>query len=274
MAQSRLTVAGILEVLNEAFPFEKAAAWDNVGLLVGNPQTEVTGVVFALDVTAGVLAEAQEAGFNVVVTHHPVFLEPLKDLDSSRIPATDLVLQAVQAGIALIACHTNLDVAEEARTLLGKRLGLIDKGALPGRSSLRVPHQPDSLYAELFESPTTCSLLQLARTCHATFKTPPTVYGSRNHPITRVVTATGSGSELLDGARAVRADAIITGEMKYHAALDALSCGVTVIELGHDVSEWPLVGLLADVVGTKTFLGPSRMRQVKPRTAWWIVNGD
>ncbi|NOY05210.1 MAG: Nif3-like dinuclear metal center hexameric protein, partial [Chlorobi bacterium] len=67
-----IKVQEVLNILNEWAP--PAVAWerDNVGLLVGNPGAEITGILVAPDVTREVVYEARERGANLIVAHHPV----------------------------------------------------------------------------------------------------------------------------------------------------------------------------------------------------------
>lgn len=82
--------------------------YDNSGLLVGNRQQAVTGVLVSLDLTEAVIDEALAKGCNVVVSHHPVIFGKLK-----RLTGVDwvqrCVIKAIKADVALYAIHTNLD---------------------------------------------------------------------------------------------------------------------------------------------------------------------
>ncbi len=74
------------------------------------------------------------------------------------------------------------------------------------------------------------------------------VWGDPETALSRVVTATGSAGSLIGDVIAAGAQALVAGEVRYHDALDAAENGLAVVELGHDVSEWPLVSLLEDAV--------------------------
>ena len=100
------TVQKIYEAMQRMAPLELAESWDNPGLLV-DCGGEVSRVLVVLDVTAETLAEAEQNGCQLIVTHHPVIFHPLKKLS----PA-DLPFQLVQKGISAICMHTNLDAAE------------------------------------------------------------------------------------------------------------------------------------------------------------------
>ena len=66
------TVRDIEQYLYAWAPRELAESWDNVGLLVGDPEAEVRRVLVALDVTPQVVAEAIEKGCQLIAAHHPV----------------------------------------------------------------------------------------------------------------------------------------------------------------------------------------------------------
>lgn len=71
-----LTVQRVYELIDAFAPFDTQADFDNSGLLVGNPQAEVTGIHLALDVTDCVIDDALAAGANLIVTHHPDVFRP------------------------------------------------------------------------------------------------------------------------------------------------------------------------------------------------------
>lgn len=107
---ARDTVASWLAAVEAAYPPGDAADWDEVGLHVGAPEDEVTGVVVALDVTEAVIDEAVDQGANMVVAHHPLLFRPLSRLTPAT-AAGRLALHAARRGCAVIAAHTNVDVA-------------------------------------------------------------------------------------------------------------------------------------------------------------------
>ena len=118
-----VTVGRIELAIASAFPPEWAEEWDRVGLLAGDPEREVTGVALALDPTRGAIAECVRRGANVLVTHHPAFLTPPATIRPGR-GAGGVVYSAMDAGVALVNAHTNLDRAPGAGALIASALGL------------------------------------------------------------------------------------------------------------------------------------------------------
>ncbi|MFY7991100.1 MAG: Nif3-like dinuclear metal center hexameric protein [Fluviicola sp.] len=101
-------VKEIVQFFNELAPFAYQESYDNSGLLVGDSEQEVTGVLVALDMTEEVVAEAVASGANVVVAHHPILFKGLKRLTGATY-VERTVIEAIRHGVALIAVHTNAD---------------------------------------------------------------------------------------------------------------------------------------------------------------------
>jgi len=105
---------------------ELAEDWDRIGLLVGSPADEVDKVLVTLDVTADVITEAVNEKVQLIVSHHPLFRDPIPFLRSDIYPASH-ICRLIKEGIALYAAHTNLDAAPGGiNDLLADRLGLVD----------------------------------------------------------------------------------------------------------------------------------------------------
>jgi dinuclear metal center YbgI/SA1388 family protein len=117
------TVSELVAHLDDAIPFQWAEPWDRVGLLVGDPTVEVSGVLVSLDSSQDALTRAFESGANVVLTHHPVMLEPMERLVATG-GGSDVAVRALSGGVSLIACHTNLDRAPAGADALADLLGL------------------------------------------------------------------------------------------------------------------------------------------------------
>jgi dinuclear metal center YbgI/SA1388 family protein len=102
----------IIDRLDAHWPFSWAVAGDRVGLMVGQPQSQVEVVLVALEASAPVVAAAQARGAQLLLTHHPLLYQPLARLREDD-PLGGLVAALIRGGIAVAACHTNLDVAPE-----------------------------------------------------------------------------------------------------------------------------------------------------------------
>jgi dinuclear metal center YbgI/SA1388 family protein len=107
-----VTLADVTAALDVLYPPSLAEPWDAVGLVCGDPSTPVRRVLLAVDPTPEVAAEAVAGGFELLVTHHPLYLG-----GTTSVVATDprglVVHRLVRAGSALFVAHTNADRARE-----------------------------------------------------------------------------------------------------------------------------------------------------------------
>ncbi len=365
---SSVRISDIALALDRAFPTEWAEDWDRVGLLAGDPSREVTGVVLALDPTRKAIEEARARGANVLVTHHPAFLKTPSWLTPGR-GAAGVIFAALDAGVALVNAHTNLDRSPEAGGLLPHALGLqpvgpIERSMMPmalvtvfvppghvddvaqamigagaGRlgeySSCRFVSaegtgsftpspaadpfagrggEPSSAaevrlemvaprtrargvaaaarsahpYEEpliavadvevarasarmgmLNRAPEGLTLRTLAAAASNAFAITPRIWGDPDAPLAHVATATGSAGSLVGDVLSSKAQALVAGEVRYHDALDAAEMGLGIVELGHDVSEWPLVGLLERAVRVVDGLSDDDVYVLPATPGWW-----
>jgi dinuclear metal center YbgI/SA1388 family protein len=98
--------------------------FDNSGLLVGEPDSELNGVLIALDCTEAVVDEAVEKGVNAIVTHHPIIFGSLKGL-TGKDHVERTVMKALRNNVAIYATHTNLDkVRHGVNARFAEKLGL------------------------------------------------------------------------------------------------------------------------------------------------------
>ena len=111
-------------LLERLAPTAYQESYDNSGLLVGNPATEITGVLVSLDATEAVVDEAIANGCNVVVSHHPIVFKGLKRL-TGKTYVERTVIKAIKNDVALYAIHTNLDnVTGGVNFMIAEKLGL------------------------------------------------------------------------------------------------------------------------------------------------------
>ena len=119
-----MLVAELLAAVERLAPSALAEEWDNVGLLVGRHNASVSRVLVALELRDEVLGEAAELGCQVVLTHHPTIFPALSAVTDDA-TAAELVLQAAEARVAVIAAHTNLDAAAGGlNDVMAKLLGV------------------------------------------------------------------------------------------------------------------------------------------------------
>lgn len=237
-----ISTAHILASMEKIAPFHLAEKWDNVGLLVGNPNTAVTGIMLGLDASHTLIDEATEKGCNVIIVHHPVIFQPLKSIDTSTAEGR-LLQKVLTRNISIIACHTNFDSSSDGVSdYFAKELGLTLRRPLRPSSPQDEPQTglgcigcyPEAIRSQDFLR----RLLEL-------LKLPGVqVAGTLPEKITHVALCGGSGSDFAELARAQGADLYLTAEIKHHTALWAAENHFCIIDGSHYATEKPAMHLL------------------------------
>ena len=117
-------LSDILGIINKISPIGLAESWDNPGLQVGDPTTDVSRIMVALDASSAVIESALQADCQLLVTHHPLIFKPLKSISTSTTQGKS-VHAAIRGGLGIVSMHTNYDIVEGGlNDLLSERLGL------------------------------------------------------------------------------------------------------------------------------------------------------
>lgn len=237
-------VKEILQSLNAAAPFSLAETWDNVGLLVGNPEQDVTAVLAGLDPTNNLVDEAIEKGANTIVTHHPVIFKPLQVINTAE-PGGRLLEKALANRIAIIGCHTNFDSASQGVSdYLALRLGLTHLTPL-------VPSSDDKAMKTglgrlgIYPSPLT-SVEFLTRVLDTLNLPCVQTAGILPDRISTVAVCGGSGSDLATVALERGAEVYLSAEIKHSTAIWAAENDFCIIDGTHYATEKPAVTLLVN----------------------------
>ena len=234
----------ILDLLEEIAPSGLAEEWDNPGLQVGIRSREVGRIFVSLDPTLNAVKEAVKEKAQLLLTHHPLIFHPLSRLDGDLYPG-NVIVEALRHGIAIIAAHTNLDVAQGGiNDMLAHAFRLKDVEVLqdvegdPGRDAGlgRIGNIPEPMsLSEMLDAVKSILGAKGLR-----------VVGSKDLKIRRVAIVGGSGGGMVPTASEKGADLLITGDVGHHDALEADSRGLSLIDAGHFYTEKEGLALFAE----------------------------
>lgn len=224
------SIRKIVEFCKQIAPYELADEWDNVGLLVGAEYDEVDKVLLALDITPDVVEEAKEIGAGLIVSHHPVIFEPLRYLEPDN-----AVYSLAKTGIAALCLHTNLDRAQQGVNVeLAKALGMKNTVFYP-EEYLLVGEPESPMNAEDF-----------AAFVKEKLDAPSVRFTDGN--VSKVAVSSGGGGEGVMLAGQYGFDAFVTGEMKHHQYLWAVSRGIAAFDAGHFPTENVVIAPLREIL--------------------------
>jgi len=205
----------IYKYLNELSPFEIQESWDNSGLLIGDFEDDISKVALSIDVDEKLIDSLDEN--TLLITHHPIIFGGLKQLEFSKYPA-NLIQKMIKKNISNIAMHTNFDQTHlneyVAKEVLGyeicKKDGFVAYLEVDEDFDIFAKH-----VAKAFG-------LKYARTVKCAQR------------VKKVALTTGSGCSLM---KSLDADCFLTGDVKYHDAMEAKSIKLSLIDIGHYESE-------------------------------------
>ncbi len=221
------TVREIESFLYSWAPRELAESWDNVGLLVGDPEAAVERVLVALDITPQVAEEALERGCQLIVAHHPVMncaWHPVQTVRADDRQGRTLTA-LLRGGVAAICMHTNLDAAEGGvNDILAEKLGLTQPEMLTEEKIGRI----GTLKCEIPLVEFTHSVIELLG-CNGLR------YVDAGRPVHRVAVGGGACGCYIPQAVAAGCDTFVTSDLKYNDFLDTE--GLNLIDAGHFPTE-------------------------------------
>ena len=233
----------------EAFaPLHLQESYDNSGLIVGRMDDEVYAALLAVDVTEEVIDEAISEGCDIIITHHPIIFTPLKRFNSATY-VERCVERAIRSGIALYACHTNLDSTPNGMSWqVGSMIGLGAMRVLEPRKD-----NPDAGFGVVGTLPRPESAKSLLQRIKSIFVVGAIRYSdipSEDFVVRTVAVCTGAGRSLIDDAMAAGADLYVTADLRYNDFM-AGEGRMILADIGHFESEFCAIRILYDVISKK-----------------------
>lgn len=345
----------LIKVIEEKYPTNLAYDWDNVGLLVGDWDSEINKVLVSIEANEKLIEEAIENDIDLIVTHHPFIFSKVKRITTSELKGK-LIHKLIKNDIAIYSMHTNFDIANEGlndyfMSLLGiekseildvtyseqlyklavyvpkdyaytVRLKMCEAGAgfignyshcsfnIDGKGTFMpkegtnpfigainsletveeikvetvVPkkvlnsvlnemlksHPYEEVAYDLYKIENKGEVFGLGRIAKLDKKMNLEelaqlvkeklnmnyirVVGDLNSDITKIAVVTGSGSSYVKDAKKSGAQVLITGDLKYHEAQDALDIGMNIIDCGHFESEYIFKDIMKEFLDEKVDL--------------------
>ncbi|MEX2414689.1 MAG: Nif3-like dinuclear metal center hexameric protein [Paenibacillaceae bacterium] len=221
----------IVQFMEQLAPKQYAFVDDPIGLQLGVLNKPVSQVLIALDVTPDVVSEAIDMQAELIIAHHAILYRPIKHLRMD-LPAGKLYESLIKNDIAVYIAHTNLDVATGGvNDILANMLGL-------EHLSFLQEVRPDQGIGRVGKLPKHQLLSEFINTVKIAYDIPAVRFvGDPNRMIRKVAVLGGSGRDYVKAAIFAGADVLITGDIDYHTAHDALAAGMNIIDAGHNIEK-------------------------------------
>lgn len=232
-----MKISEIIRIMEEWADPRYMDDWDNCGLQYGSRDQDVKGILITLDVTEDVLEYAITSGSNLIISHHPSIFKGIKDLSLSTYQGR-MAYKIIKNDIGIYCAHTSLDLAPGGVSdVLAEKLGIFN--SKPLRVHVKSPQYGSIGYGRVggIEPLRFEELVKLVkdRLGVEVLK----VYGDSKDPIARLAVCGGSGADFIEDAAYSKAQAYITGDIKYHDAQLAKELGIVLIDATHYHTEKP-----------------------------------
>ena len=228
-----MTVKDIFEFLNKKFPVDTACDFDNVGLLLGDGEINVTKTIIALDCTMDVIKDAIKNSCELIITHHPVIFNPLKNVLKGSIP-----YEVIHNNLSVISMHTNLDIGvggvNDSLCEYLSPLSIETVIASDGYALKKCTISPISAN-DLADS--------LKNALGGSIK-----FTDSGKMIKNVLVCSGSGGNFVNEVKGFECDALITADVKHNQFLDANLLGLSLFDAGHFNTEDVVINPLKELL--------------------------
>ncbi|MCT7522525.1 Nif3-like dinuclear metal center hexameric protein [Aliarcobacter cryaerophilus] len=210
-----MKIKDIYEFLNSISPFELQEKWDNSGLLVGNMSDSFESLYLSMDLDLDLVKNLKPN--SLVITHHPLIFSGLKRVNYDTY-STKILKELIKKDIALISMHTNIDKTHLNRFVVEKILDFKIENQNEFIANVKI----DMSFTELLKHLSKKLNLENIK------------FVKTKDNIKTLAICTGSAMSLIDE---VKADCFITGDIKYHDAMEAKARGLSLIDIRHYESE-------------------------------------
>ncbi|OCL82914.1 Nif3-like dinuclear metal center hexameric protein [Arcobacter porcinus] len=233
-----MQIKDIYEYLNTLSPFELQEKWDNSGLLVGNMEDNFENLYLSMDLDLE-LVETLKPN-SLVITHHPLIFSGLKRVNYNTY-STKIVRELIKKDISLISMHTNIDKTHLNRFVIERILDFKVDNQNEFIANCSVDFSFDDLLKHLNKK---LNLKNIK-------------YVKTKEEIKKIAICTGSAMSLIDE---VDADCFLTGDIKYHDAMEAKARGISLIDIRHYESENAFSLLLEELL--KDYLKKNQFKAI------------
>ena len=243
------TLKDIFDTLDRMAPFSIAQDWDNSGLQIGTFSKEIKKIFISLDPSLKALQEASRRQAQLLLTHHPLIFGSLFCIDGDVYPG-NVITEALRTNIAVLAAHTNLDVARGGiNDMLADLFDLLEVEILEMETDSEQGGIGLGRLGSLEKPLALSEIIERAKQVLDVEKVG--VVGSKDSRVKRVAVVGGSGGGMVSLASKKGADLLITGDISHHEARKAEDLGLALLDGGHFSTEKAALHLFADRFSVK-----------------------
>lgn len=236
-----MTLEKLEKEIESRYPRRNAEEWDNVGLIIGDKNQEITGIVLTVDVDMQSIEIAIREGANLIISHHPMIFTGIKKIDYSSTYGRK-IKKIIQNNINVYSLHTNID-----STIGGLNDYILSEIGVSNSKILCKGKNEDfgiGRYYKLEESVTIEEYVEKIKNLLKLEEVKLYLGNDGLKKCHKVALINGSGAEMWKSAKFYGCNLLITSDVKYHVAFDAVEEGLSILDIGHYESEKLFIKLL------------------------------
>ena len=212
-------------------PPQLSEEWDHSGIQIYCGTTTIRRVLVCLDITDAVIGEAKNLKVDMIISHHPFIFDGIYSLDITT-PMGNKIQELVKSNISVYSAHMTYDKSNTGNTVqMACRLGL-SGFPLSGKASGE-DEDFSVLVAQLKEPTKLNQLVEQVRAALELKANEIRLVNANEEPIMKIGLCAGSGGDYLQQIIEEQCQVFITGDVKYHLAMEAKASGISLIDPGH-----------------------------------------
>ena len=221
----------IINIFETLYPRDLAYNWDNVGLQIGSLNKDITNILLTLDLTLEVVEEAIKNKNELIIVHHPLIFSAIKSINTDTYKGK-IIEKLIKSNITLYVAHTNFDISS-----YGMNNILANMLKLQNQEVLELTTEDEGLGKVGTIKP--ILMKEYINIVKDVFKVKNARFiGDLNEIVNKVAITGGSGSSTINSSSNNSVDLLITGDISYHQAHDALAIGLNVLDVGHNIEKF------------------------------------
>lgn len=209
-------------------PVETAESWDCVGFMVETKNQNISKIMLCLTPTEDVITQAISQNCDMVISHHPMFCI---DCNSGFVSGSFMPM------IDIYSAHTNMDKA------IGGTTDTVIKAL--GFDNFKINIEHDFLRFIEFDKPILVE--EFSKKIKQISPMARFVNNNQVSTLQKIAFCAGSGSEFIEEAKNLGIDCLVTGDLKFHTALDS---EIVVYDIGHFESEILILPVFERLIGS------------------------
>ena len=217
-----IKVEKITNIIEKFAPLELAEEWDNSGWQINLGKKDAKNILICLSLTPRILKQAIDEKCDFIICHHPLIFQEFKKINNETV-TQKMIIECIKKGIQVYSAHTNLDSTKGGvGDVLCEKFGLVPVATI--NNYVKIAELPQKMPLDSFILKLKISL----NTQKIKLINPDSI-----QEVKKIALCGGSGGEFVNDLKGV--DAFITGDIKYHTALDVQN--MVLIDAGHFATE-------------------------------------